>query len=283
MKARCRMLQAVGDRWMRRLSCVLAMVLPLLGTSAHAGRSEQAPPALQACVALTFDDGPEATLTPRLLDILAREHVRATFFVVGKRLAYSPGLVRRAFQEGHEIGNHTFDHKPLTSLADGEIVAEIELTDEAVMAETGQRPDVIRAPWGLVDARVEWVLRKAGLWRRMAYWNFDSFDWLDDERHVTGLIVSGAPPGAVVLMHDIHSSTVAAVPTIIRTLKLRGFRFATLADLSSCMHGAPAELASTNRAGRSVAVSAPSIPLAIVHPLDSIHRLEFYLTHRFGS
>ncbi|MDZ5454909.1 polysaccharide deacetylase family protein [Labrys sp. ZIDIC5] len=268
---------------MRRLPCVLAMLLPLFVTSAHAGRSEQAHLASQACVALTFDDGPETTLTPRLLDILAREHVHATFFVVGKQLAYSPGLVKRAFQEGHEIGNHTFDHRPLTSLSDGEIVAEIELTDEAVMAETGRRPAVIRPPWGLSDARVERVLRKAGLWRRMAFWNFDSFDWLDDERYITSLIVSGAPPGAVVLMHDIHASTVAAVPTIIRTLKLRGFRFATLANLSSCLHEIPTDLARKNRASRSFAVSDPSVPFDIVHPLKSIHQLGFYLTHRFGS
>lgn len=268
---------------MRRLPCLLAMLLPLFGTSAHAGRSEQALPTLQACVALTFDDGPETTLTPRLLDILAGEHVHATFFVVGKRLAYSPGLVRRAFQEGHEIGNHTFDHRALTSLTDDEIVAEIELTDEAVMAETGQRPDVIRPPWGFVDARVERVLRKAGLWRRLAFWNFDSFDWLDDERYITSLIASGAPPGAVILMHDIHASTVAAVPTIIRTLKRRGFRFSTLANLSSCTHGLPTDLTAKTRASRSLAVSDPSVSFDIVRPWDSIHQLELYLTHRFGS
>ncbi|WP_082979570.1 polysaccharide deacetylase family protein [Labrys sp. WJW] len=92
--------------------------------------------------------------------------MHATFFVVGKRLAYSPGLVRRAFQEGHEIGNHTFDHRPLTSLTDGEIVAEIELTDEAVMAEIGRRPDVIRAPWGLADTRVAGVVTLTAAWRQ---------------------------------------------------------------------------------------------------------------------
>ncbi|MEW9309951.1 polysaccharide deacetylase family protein [Labrys neptuniae] len=268
---------------MRRLPCVLAMLLPLFVTSAHAGRSEQAHLASQACVALTFDDGPETTLTPRLLDILAGEHVHATFFVVGKRLTYSPGLVRRAFQGEHEIGNHTFDHRALTSLTDDEIVAEIELTDEAVMTETGQRPDVIRPPWGLVDARVERVLRRAGLWRRQAFWNFDSFDWLDDERYITSLIVSGAPPGAVILMHDIHASTVAAIPTIIRTLKLRGFRFATLANLSSCTHGLPTDLASQTGSSRSFGASDPSVPFDILHPLGSIHQLEFYLTHHFGS
>ena len=125
-------------------------------------------------MALSFDDGPETTLTPRLLDILARD--------VGKRLAYSPGLVKHAFLEGHEIGNHTYDHRRLTGLPDDEVVAEIELTDEAIMAETGHRPDRIRPPWGQIDTRVETALRKAGLWRRIALWNLDSLDWLVKSR-----------------------------------------------------------------------------------------------------
>lgn len=258
----------------------LSWILP--SRPASAGHQRHETQALTPCVALTFDDGPDATLTPRLLDILAREKVHATFFVVGKRLAYSPGLVRRMFLEGHEIGNHTFDHRALTELTDGEAIAEVEMTDEAIMAETGHRPDVLRPPWGKIDARIETALRGAGLWRQIVFWNFDSFDWLDDEAPLTKLIGAGAPAGAVILMHDIHASTIEAVPDIIHTLKMRGFRFATVGQLQACRHG-------TDPATVSAAPFVRPAPShdwshgAFAHVMDSIAPLEEYLAHRLGS
>jgi peptidoglycan/xylan/chitin deacetylase (PgdA/CDA1 family) len=250
--------------------------------SALARTAKDASPTLTPCVALSFDDGPDMTLTPRLLDILAREKVHATFFVVGKRLAYSPGLVRRAFVEGHEIGNHTFDHRRLTDLPDGEAVAEIEMTDEAVMAETGHRPDLIRPPWGLIDSRVEAALRTAGLWRRIALWNFDSLDWLDDETHMTMLLTSGAPPGSVVLMHDIHASTIEAVPGIIHNLKIRGFHFSTISGLEACGNGTAPSLAAAPPLAAPASAGSP-VGRSLAHALDELKPLEEYLAHRFGS
>ncbi|PRH89601.1 hypothetical protein C5L14_03310 [Labrys okinawensis] len=249
---------------------------------ASAGQQSHQIRAVTPCVALTFDDGPDMTLTPLLLDILAREKVHATFFVVGKRLAYSPGLVRREFLEGHEIGNHTFDHRALTELTDGEAIAEVELTDEAVMAETGHRPDFFRPPWGRIDARIEAALRGAGLWRRMALWNFDSFDWLDDEAPLTRLIGAGAPAGAVILMHDIHASTIEAVPDVIHTLKMRGFRFATVGQLQACRHGTEPGIVST----APLASPAPSPARShgsFAHALDAIASVKEYIAHRLGS
>lgn len=259
------------------LSSVLPAPPASAGQQRHEARQSPTP-----CVALTFDDGPDMTLTPLLLDILAREKVHATFFVVGKRLAYSPGLVRREFLEGHEIGNHTFDHRALTELTDGEAIAEVELTDEAVMAETGQRPDVFRPPWGKIDARIKAALRGAGLWRRMALWDFDSFDWLDDTAPLTRLIGAGAPAGAVILMHDIHASTIEAVPDIIHTLKMRGFRFATVGQLQACRHGTePGAVSTAPHALPAPSRDAPYGSLA--HALDAIAPLKEYIAHRLGS
>ena len=257
----------------------------MLSAPARAGKAPEPVLPLVPCVALSFDDGPEMTFTPRLLDILAREKVKATFFVVGKRLAYSPGLVKRAFDEGHEIGNHTFDHRRLTDLPDSEAVAEIEMTDEAVMAETGRRPDLIRPPWGLIDTRVEAALRKAGLWRKIALWDLDSLDWLDDDARMTTLLASGVPAGSVVMMHDIHASTIEAVPGIIRNLKTRGFHFSTISGLEACRAGAPAAVAAVP------AVPAPAGPVltegaardGFARTLDGLKPLEEFFAHRFGS
>ncbi|GLS21451.1 hypothetical protein GCM10007874_44680 [Labrys miyagiensis] len=258
----------------------LALLLALSLGQALAGTSQDVPPPLVPCVALSFDDGPDTTLTPRLLDILAREGVHATFFVVGKRLAYSPGLVRRAFLEGHEIGNHTYDHRRLTDLPDDEVVAEIELTDEAIIAETGHRPDRIRPPWGQIDARVETALRKAGLWRKITPWNLDSLDWLDDDASITELLTSAAPPGSVILMHDVHASTIEAVPSIIRNLKARGFHFSTISGLETCRGGKPQGLTvATTLAGRIPTDASKSLAQA----LREFKPFEDYIIHRFGS
>jgi peptidoglycan/xylan/chitin deacetylase (PgdA/CDA1 family) len=233
-------------------------------------------------VALTFDDGPEISLTPRLLDILAREMVHATFFVVGKRLAYSPGLVRRAFLEGHEIGNHTFDHRRLTDLPDGEVVAEIEMTDEAIMVETGHRPDRIRPPWGAIDTRVEAALRKAGLWRHVALWSLDALDWLDDDARITTLLVSTASPGSIVLMHDIHASTIDAVPAIIRNLRTRGFRFSTISGLQACSRGKPPDLAAPTTLAGALPTEIPT-PKGLARALEELRLMKDYIAHRVGS
>lgn len=264
------------------LTFLAALSWTLPSQPASAGNQRRETRAVTPCVALTFDDGPDATLTPLLLDILAREKVHATFFVVGKRLAYSPGLVRRAFLEGHEIGNHTFDHRALTELTDGEAIAEVEMTDEAVIAETGHVPDVLRPPWGKIDARIETALRGAGLWRRIVFWNFDSFDWLDDEAPLTKLIGAGAPAGAVILMHDIHASTIEAVPDIIHTLKMRGFRFATVGQLQACRNGMdPGAVSAAPPAGSTPSHGWSSGSFA--HIMDGITPLREYFAHRLGS
>jgi peptidoglycan-N-acetylglucosamine deacetylase len=233
-------------------------------------------------VALSFDDGPDATLTPRLLDILGQQQVHATFFVVGSRIAYSPGLVRRAFLAGHEIGNHTFDHRRLTGLADGEIVAEIELSDEAIMSETGERPKVLRPPWGAMDARVEAALRKAGLWRQIDLWTADSLDWLDDDFFITSIIGSSVAPGSVVLMHDIHSSTIAAVPVIIANLKARGFHFSTISGLDACARGAPPAIAVALSPKNKLATDERSVR-RFAQALNELRKLEGFLAHKWAS
>lgn len=211
----------------------LAALAPL-----HTGHDQPAP-AAAGCVALTFDDGPDVALTPMLLSILEREGVPATFFVVGQRVAANPGILRRLQADGHEIGNHTWDHRLLPGLADDDLAAEIVRTDAAVVAVTGRRPELIRPPYGISSEAVETLLKSRGLMRPMALWDTDALDWLEGDEAGVVRAASQAAAGSVVLMHDIHPATIQAVPEVIRRLRARGLRLTTFSGLAACLNASP--------------------------------------------
>ena len=192
------------------VTCGIAGLLALADVRAAQAGGAVGGPAREdgGCVALTFDDGPDSVLTPRLLDILERKGVRATFFVVGRNVAAAPGIVGRASADGNEIGNHTYDHRLLTSLTAAEAIDEIALTDKAVIAETGVRPRLIRPPYGIIGVEIADLLRRHGLMRTIALWDVDSFDWLHEDGAETLATAGAAAPGSVVLLHDIHAGTV---------------------------------------------------------------------------
>jgi peptidoglycan-N-acetylglucosamine deacetylase len=176
-------------------------------------------------VALTFDDGPHPENTLRLLDILERENVRATFFVIGSCVQRYPDVVRQAFQAGHEIGNHSWSHPVLTRLSTAAVTDELAKTDALLVDINGYLPDTIRPPYGAMNDGV----RAVGLPRPMMLWDVDTNDWRSRD---TASVQHGAVSsrGGIVLMHDIYSTTVAAVPEIIREYKTRGFRFVTISN-----------------------------------------------------
>lgn len=178
------------------------------------------------CVALTFDDGP-GPHTARLLDHLARARVRATFFVVGAQAEANAALLRRIVAERHELGNHTWSHARLTGLPAEGVRREVQRTQQAVHRCTGVRPRLFRPPYAVTDAR---VARAAGLPQIM--WSVDPMDWraADPERTVRA-VLRDVHPGAIVLLHDTHAPTVAAVPQILARLERRGYRFVTVSEL----------------------------------------------------
>src|SRR3989441_7110330 len=111
-----------------------------------------------AYIAMTFDDGPSAKLTPKLLDLLAAHHIRATFFVIGENVAEHPEIVAREVREGHEIGNHTWSHPNLAKMSDDRIRGQLRKTEDAIRSAIGNRPTLMRPPYGSISTRQKkWI------------------------------------------------------------------------------------------------------------------------------
>ena len=177
------------------------------------------------CVALTFDDGP-SVYTSELLDALKEENVKATFFVLGKSASIQKNTLKRMAEEGHNIGNHSYDHKDFRKISDEEALKQIRLTDEIVESITGEKPKYFRFPYGAhTDANLEMVGRP------VIMWNVDPMDWKYREvGHVAEAMSKTAPQG-IVLAHDIHKTTVQAIPQVIKNLKKQGYHIVSLDNL----------------------------------------------------
>ncbi len=182
-------------------------------------------------IALTFDDGPHATLTPKLLDLLAAHHMRATFFVVGQNAADHPDILRRAVREGHEIGNHSWSHPNLGRMSDEAVRRELQKTDDAIFAAIGKHPTLLRPPYGSITARQKrWIRDDFGY--RIITWDVDPLDWKrPGPSVVTNRILKETRPGSIVLAHDIHPPTIEAMPATFDQLDRKGFKSVTVSEL----------------------------------------------------
>jgi peptidoglycan/xylan/chitin deacetylase (PgdA/CDA1 family) len=181
------------------------------------------------CVALTFDDGPGSE-TPQLLRMLRARHARATFFVLGQVVAANPGRLRMIDAAGHEIGNHSWSHALMTSLSSAGVRSQFTRTDAIIRRTIGYRPTLVRPPYGGINARVDGILRSEG--HPAVLWDVDPLDWKDrNSSIVESRVLSHVRPGSIVLMHDIHPTTVAAVPAILAELARRGYTFVTVSEL----------------------------------------------------
>jgi len=182
-------------------------------------------------IAMTFDDGPSAKLTPELLDILAAHHIHATFFVIGKNAVDHPEILQRAVREGHEIGNHSWSHPSLGKMGDERVRAELKKTDEAIKAAIGTRPVLMRPPYGSISSRQkQWIHEEFGY--RTILWDVDPLDWKrPGSAVVTSRIVRETRPGSIILSHDIHPGTIKAMPATFDQLQEKGFKFVTVSEL----------------------------------------------------
>ncbi|MGW2639141.1 polysaccharide deacetylase family protein [Streptomyces sp. NPDC001348] len=182
------------------------------------------------CVALTFDGGPSPT-TPRLLDILKREHLHATFFVQGKgHIAKYPGILRRISAEGHEIGNHTWNHEVLTRIDADEARHELTSTQDAIERITGSRPVLMRPPQGRTNRKVAKICKQLGL--AQVLWSVTAKDYeTTDSALITKRVLDQTGRDGIILLHDLHKGTVPAVPGILKALRQRGYTIVTVSQL----------------------------------------------------
>ncbi len=182
-------------------------------------------------IALTFDDGPHPTNTPRLLDILKQRNVKATFYVVGTNVKRYPQIMRRIVAEGHEVANHTVTHGYLTKMSDAAVRKELADARDAIIAVTGVTPKTMRPPYGAISsAQKAWIRREFGY--PSILWSVDPMDWKrPGSSVVTQRLVSGARPGGILLVHDIHAPTIDAIPSTVDQLLAKGFQFVTVTEL----------------------------------------------------
>ncbi|MGI6440638.1 MAG: polysaccharide deacetylase family protein [Peptoniphilaceae bacterium] len=181
----------------------------------------------EAMVALTYDDGPTAENTQRILAALDRVGGHATFFVLGNRVESYPEVMRAIVEQGSEIGNHSYSHPDLTRLGTEELNAQFALTDQAIESVTGLRPALVRPPYGAYDTDVQTA---AG--RPLIRWSVDTLDWKTRDAAATiDAVLDQVEDGDIILMHDLHESTATASETLIPALHERGYRLVTVSEL----------------------------------------------------
>lgn len=180
-------------------------------------------------IALTFDDGP-GPYTAHLLDVLDQYGAKATFFLIGSKVSSQANVVRSIHARGHQLGNHSWSHPELPKLPVDQIAGEIDRTNDAIKQATGVTPSILRPPYGAVNGVVLEQLRLRGM--SSILWSVDTRDWADrNSEIVCSRAVAGARPGAIILMHDIHQTSVGAVPCILSALKQQGYSFVTVQGL----------------------------------------------------
>ncbi len=182
-------------------------------------------------IAMTFDDGPSAKLTPHLLDILKERDMHVTFFVLGENAKPHPEILKRAVAEGHEIGNHSWDHPQLNKLSDEAVRSQLDRTREAITAAIGKPVTLMRPPYGaLTKEQKRWVHEELGY--KIILWDVDPLDWKrPGPSIVEDRILQGTRNGSIILSHDIHPGTVEAMPDTFDKLLAKGFKFVTVSEL----------------------------------------------------
>jgi peptidoglycan/xylan/chitin deacetylase (PgdA/CDA1 family) len=191
----------------------------------------------QLAVALTFDDGPDPVFTPRILNILAQYGARATFFIIGRQAEQYPGIIRAIAHAGHEVGNHTYGHRPLWLLSPHRTREEIDRGAHVLTAILGKPPRYFRPPWGRLN--LEAVRHSTRVRQQRVLWSLRAEGWLPlaSPETIVRIVAQQLHPGAIIDLHDggglrhTPARLAAALPALLKLLQERGYRCLTLGEL----------------------------------------------------
>jgi peptidoglycan/xylan/chitin deacetylase (PgdA/CDA1 family) len=186
-------------------------------------------PKLKGAAAITFDDGPGAH-TARLLNALKQYNAKATFFVVGSKVSNNKALIQRMIDEGHEVANHSYSHPNFTKLSDAQVLSQIRKTSDAIAAITGEKPTLLRPPYGSFTRRITNLAEQEGL--ALVLWSPSPEDWkYRDVDYVYKYIIDNVKAGSTLLLHDIHKTTVDGFIKALPVLIERGLKLVTVSEL----------------------------------------------------
>ena len=194
----------------------------------------------ELAVALTFDDGPSPIWTPQILDALKAADVKATFFMLGRHVRKYPEVARRVAEQGHEIGNHTYDHHGLINYRPEELNQEVKDTEKIILSVTGIKTKYFRPPKAWITKQEKKQLNDLGY--ETVLWSLNSKDWVTfDDRYIIKYILRHVRPGDIILFHDSggvfrpeggnRKETVKTIPLLVQKLRERGYRFVTISQL----------------------------------------------------
>lgn len=197
-------------------------------------------PVDEKVVALTFDDGPSSVWTPRILDELKKAGVKATFFMLGEHVKKYPEIARRVSTDGHEIGNHTYDHHLLIDNNPDRLSKEIKDTEKIIRGVTGKTTVYFRPPKAWLTAREKKQIGAMGY--TIVLWTLNSKDWVGfDDKYIIKYLLHNIKPGDIILFHDgggafsteggNRDETVKTIPALVKKLKDKGYKFLTITEL----------------------------------------------------
>ena len=221
--------------------CVLLIINPLCIFASSKENIYRSLPGAKGMIALTFDDGPHPRYTEKILEILKKECVKATFFVVGENINYyDEGIVAQIINDGHELGNHTFNHEHTKDMTEEDFYKDVRECHSLVKEKYGYEMKIFRPPEGYIDDKVKNIANELGY--SIIIWSIDTKDW----EHVGSDIIVGnveknASDGDIILMHDYVSkpnTTIGALERLIKKLKSEGYSFVTVSELIEKHSGA---------------------------------------------
>jgi peptidoglycan/xylan/chitin deacetylase (PgdA/CDA1 family) len=220
-------------------------------------------------IAMTFDDGPHATNTAKLLEIAAKRHIKLTFFVLGECVEQNPAVLQREVAEGHEIGNHSWSHPNLAKLSNDAVHNQLQRTEDIIVKTAGVKPKLMRPPYGELTKQQR-ILVNHDFGYKVILWDVDPLDWKRPGPSVVARrIIAGTRSGSIILSHDIHPPTIEAMPQVFDALLAKGFKFVTVSELLAMDKGGERPELSKTRSSPHNHLTPPTVAVPAITPVRS--------------